>query len=152
MHAWFSGPLCSCPPASFRTFIPSDSSSCCRCCCCCCWRPQVSLYLLLMEARYQLGLPPAGLLWNVNNACMSLVPAKHEELAPLLACRNRLAAHLWQEVPPPHQCSRCSGSSPSALICCFDMLHSTPHSVQEINDAGWLWCFGPLHGRLDVQV
>jgi hypothetical protein len=61
----------------------------------------VSLYLLLMEVRYQLGLPPAGLLWNVNSQAMVLVPAKQEELASLLSCRNRLAAHLWQECPPP---------------------------------------------------
>jgi hypothetical protein len=62
---------------------------------------QVSLYLLLMEVRYQLGLPPMGLLWNVNSPTMTLVPAKQEELSALLSCRNRLAAHLWQEVPPP---------------------------------------------------
>lgn len=54
-----------------------------------------------MEVRYQLGLPPAGLLWNVNSQSMTLVPAKQEELAALLTCRNRLAAHLWQEVPTP---------------------------------------------------
>jgi hypothetical protein len=62
---------------------------------------QVTLYLLLMEARYGLGQPPAGLLWNVNSPVMTLIPAKHNELASLLACRNRLAAHLWQDVPPP---------------------------------------------------
>jgi hypothetical protein len=62
---------------------------------------QVTLYLLLMEARYGLGTLPAGLLWNVHSPVMTLVPAKQHELASLLACRNRLAAHLWQDVPPP---------------------------------------------------
>lgn len=54
-----------------------------------------------MEVRYQLGLLPAGLLWNVNSHNMALVPAKQEEIAPLMACRNRLALHLWQDVPTP---------------------------------------------------
>jgi hypothetical protein len=54
-----------------------------------------------MEARYGLGLPPGGLLWNVNSPDMTWVPARQGELAALLSCRNRLAAHLWQEAPPP---------------------------------------------------
>jgi hypothetical protein len=62
----------------------------------------VSLYLLLMEERYRAPVT-AGLLWNVNQPAMQLVPRKQQELAPLLARRNALAAHLWQERPaaPP---------------------------------------------------
>jgi hypothetical protein len=65
-------------------------------------RAQVSLYLLLMEERYRSPVT-AGLLWNVNQPSMQLVPRKQQELAPLLARRNALAAHLWQERPaaPP---------------------------------------------------
>lgn len=62
----------------------------------------MSLYLLLMEERY--GAPiAAGLLWNVGAPAMKLVPRRQQELAPLLARRNALAAHLWQERPhaPP---------------------------------------------------
>jgi hypothetical protein len=52
-----------------------------------------------MEERYRTPVS-SGLLWNVNQPAMQLVPRKHAELAPLLARRNALAAHLWQERPP----------------------------------------------------
>lgn len=62
----------------------------------------MSLYLLLMEERYRTPVSH-GLLWNVHQQAMQLVPRKQQELAPLLARRNALAAHLWQERPraPP---------------------------------------------------
>lgn len=87
---------------------------------------QVSLYLLLMEVRYQLGLPPSGLLWNVNSQSMVLVPAKQEELAALLSCRNRLAAHLWQECPPPPAMLGVSGAAGSCAVAAKS--YSMPHN------------------------
>jgi hypothetical protein len=78
--------------------------------------PQVSLYLLLLQQRYQLEQLPAGLLWNMgsssnNNsngsrsgssgAMMSLVDWKAGELSLLMAHRNRVAAALAGDVPRP---------------------------------------------------
>jgi hypothetical protein len=90
-------------------------------------RAQVSLYLLLMEERYRAPVSH-GLLWNVHQQKMQLVPRKPQELAPLLARRNALAAHLWQERPaaPPmlrdaNACRRCH----SAGVC------ATYHAVVE---------------------
>lgn len=62
----------------------------------------MSLYLLLMEERYRAPVSQ-GLLWNAGDPVMQLVQRKQLELASLLARRNALAAHLWQERPaaPP---------------------------------------------------
>lgn len=87
----------------------------------------MSLYLLLMEERYGASAPH-GLLWNVQSPGMQLVPRRQDELAPLLARRNALAAHLWQARPsaPPmlrdaSACRRCH----SASVC------ATYHAVAE---------------------
>lgn len=60
---------------------------------------QVSLYLLLLEDRYNQPVT-SGLLWNINQPTMQLVQHQHQEVAPLLARRNQLAAFLWQAHPP----------------------------------------------------
>ena len=74
---------------------------------------QVSLYLLLLQQRYQLDQLPAGLLWNMggnNNkssssggggGMMSLVDWKAGELSLLMAHRNRVAAALAGDQPRP---------------------------------------------------
>ncbi len=63
----------------------------------------MSLYLLLLEQRYQVAAP-AGLLWNLNhNGAMQLVRKRPGELSALMARRNGLAAALAPAVPvaPP---------------------------------------------------
>ena len=85
-------------------------------------RAQVSLYLLLLEERYG-AAAPHGLLWNAQSPEMALVPRRQGELAPLVARRNALAAHLWQErpaAPPMLHVSPLTGScafTPTAV--CF---------------------------------